>query len=107
MERQGLAKQIIHASFFAIAVLALNGCGDECKEYSNYSCKQLEKATYNAYFYFPDGNKEYYLGLAEGLSQCGAMAHSYASSKQFSRDSGWSYICCLKTKDSECAEKHR
>lgn len=107
MEKRYLAERIVFALLGIIAALSLSGCGDECKEYSNYSCSQLEKATYNAYFYFPDGNKEYHLGVAEGLSQCGVMAHSYASSKELSRDSGWSYICCLKTKDSECAEKHR
>lgn len=63
MEKGYLAERIGFASLGIIAVLALNGCGDECKEYSNYSCKQLEKATYNAYFSFPDGNKEYTLGL--------------------------------------------
>ena len=107
MEKKGMTRKIVLAALGVMAALILNGCGDECREYSDYSCKQLEKATYNAYFYFPDGNKEYYLGVAEGLSQCGAIAHGYANSKQLSRDSGWSYICCLKTKDSECAEKHR
>lgn len=100
-------KQIAYAVIYSAAILGLSGCGDECKEYSDYSCKQLEQATYNVYFYFPDGKKEYYLGTTEGLSQCGAVAHNYANSKEPSRDSGWSYICCLKTKDSECAEKHR
>lgn len=90
-----------------VAAACLSSCGDSCREYSAYSCSQLEKATYNAYFYFPDGNREYFLGTVVGLPQCGALAHSYASSKQLSRSSGWSYICCLKTSDSECAEKHR
>lgn len=93
--------------FSFVATIVLLGCGDSCNEYSALNCKQLEKATYNAYFYFPDGNKEYSLGVARGLNQCNAMAHDYARSKQFSKNSGWSYVCCLKTKDSECAEKHR
>jgi hypothetical protein len=84
----------------------LSGCGDECRDYSAYSCSQIAKATYNAYFYFPDG-REYNLGVAQGLAQCGSLAYSYASSKQMGQDTQWSYVCCMKTKDSECAEKHR
>lgn len=101
------AKRIVCAVLYVAGALALIGCDDECREYSDYSCKQLEEATYNVYFYFPDGNKDYYLGTVEGLDQCGATAHNYASSKEISRDAGWSYICCLQTEDSECAEKHR
>ena len=79
------------------ACLVLSSCSDECSEYSEYSCKQIENATYNAYFYFPNSDKDYFLGVSEGLSQCGEMAHSYAYSKELSSDSGWSYICCMKT----------
>jgi hypothetical protein len=89
-----------------LVFMALSGCGDECSKYSAYTCDQLDKATYNAFFYFPDG-REYGLGIAQGLGQCGGMAQSFAASKKMSRDSGWGYVCCLKTKDSECAEKHR
>ncbi len=90
-----------------LATFALIGCSDECREYSDFTCKQIESATYNAYFYFPNGEKEYYLGVSYGLQQCGALAHSYASSKELGSNSGWSYICCMKTDSSECAEKHR
>jgi hypothetical protein len=85
----------------------LFGCGDSCREYSKYSCKELEQATYNAYFYFPSAGREYFLGMAQGLQQCGAMAHSYAASKNLSSNDGWGYVCCLKTEKSACEEKHR
>lgn len=99
--------KIIQNITFILATFALIGCSDECREYSDFTCKQIESATYNAYFYFPNAEKEYYLGVTDGLKQCGEMAHSYANSKELSGGSGWSYICCMKTESSECAEKHR
>lgn len=87
--------------------LLLAACGDECSKYSSHSCKELETASYNALFFFPDNGKEQRLGVASGLAQCGDMARSYAASKQFTSSSGWSYVCCLKADGSECAEKHR
>jgi hypothetical protein len=88
-------KKFLRHVFGAITIFTLIGCDGN------------NSAVYNAYFYFPEGNKEYYLGIAQGLNQCGAMAHSYANSNNLDSSSGWGYICCLKTKDSECAEKHR
>ena len=79
---------------------------DSCRSYSDFTCAQLERSRYNAYFYFPD-NKEVYLGESATLSACGSMAHSYAGSKGLSRGSGWGYICCLIAKGSSCYEKHR
>jgi hypothetical protein len=99
--------KIIYRVVYIIGLLSPCGCKDECREYSDYSCKQLQEATYNVYFYFPKSNEDYYLGTVEGLDQCGAVAYSYADSKKLGQNSEWSYICCLKTKDSECAEKHR
>jgi hypothetical protein len=64
-------------------------------------------ATFNVYFWYPNNSNEQYLGIAKGLDQCGAMASSHANSKNLNRSDGWSYICCLKTSSSECAEKHR
>jgi hypothetical protein len=64
-------------------------------------------ATFNVYFWYPNDSKEYYLGTAIGLDQCGAVAANHAISKNLKRDDGWAYICCLKTSSSECAEKHR
>ena len=100
-------RTLTRLSFLAVAAFWLASCGDSCREYSAYSCPQLEKATYNAYFYYPESKREEFLGVASGLPRCGAMAHAFASSKNLSRSSGWSYICCLKTESSECAEKHR
>lgn len=84
----------------------LSGCGDECSSYSDFTCSEIQKATYNVYFYFPN-DKEYYLGVADGLSQCGSVAYSYAASKNLSGNRDWGYICCMKAKGSECYEKHR
>ena len=86
--------------------LLMGSCGDECSSYSEFSCSEIQNATYNVYFYFPN-NKEYYLGVANGLSQCGLMAHNYAASNNLSDNREWSYICCMKAKGSECYEKHR
>jgi hypothetical protein len=86
----------------------LSSCSqDECLEYSKYTCKQLEQATYNVLFYFPNNDKEYYLGESIGLSSCEDIANSYADEKNLTSNSEWSYLCCLKTKDSECEEKHK
>ena len=95
------------AAILVAAASVLPACGDSCREYSAYSCAQLEKATYNAYFYYPGNTREEYLGTANGLSHCGSMAHAFASSKNLSRSDGWNYVCCLKTATSNCAEKHR
>ena len=79
---------------------------DSCRSYSDYTCDQLERSTYNVYFYFPD-NSEYSLGKSYSLSGCGGSAQRYAESKNLSRSDGWGYICCLETSTSSCAEKHR
>lgn len=92
--------------FLLLGSYCLSGCGDECSSYSKYSCEEIQSATYNTYFYYPN-NKEVFLGVAQGLSECGSLAFGHADSKNMSRDSGWSYICCMKTDDSECKEKHR
>ena len=79
---------------------------DSCRSYSDFTCTQLERSRYNAYFYFPD-NKEVFLGESVSLSGCGSMAYSYANRKELSRGDGWGYICCLIAKGSSCYEKHR
>ena len=92
-----------------VALLAsslIASCGDECSDYSKYSCKEIQEATYNTYFYFPDEREEF-LGIATGLSQCGGLAHGYAADHNMSGSDSWSYICCMKTDKSECEEKHR
>lgn len=85
----------------------LGGCGDECSSYSQFTCKQIETADYNVMFSFPSGADQFRLGRAKGLSQCGQIAHSFAASKNLSRNDGWGYVCCMIAKDSSCYEKHR
>ena len=55
----------------------VSACGDECREYSKYTCEQIERGNYNAYFYFPDG-EEKYLGNVDGLNSCSIAAANYA-----------------------------
>ena len=97
-----------YVSIFAIGLTTtlLQACGDECRDYSDFSCRQIEEANYNAYFYFPN-EREYYLGLVHGLNSCQEAAYSYAASKDLLENAGWSYICCMQAKGSECYEKHR
>jgi hypothetical protein len=89
------------------ALLSLSGCGDECREYSKFTCKQLERAEYTVVFFFPREDKPYYLGTAAGLSACGSVAYGYAASKNLSDNRDWSYVCCLHAEGSDCYEKHR
>jgi hypothetical protein len=96
----------IKATLSLLIILTLSGCGDECREYSDFSCKEIEKAPYNVYFYYPSGAEEH-LGQASGLSQCGSVAHNFAWSKNLSNNREWSYICCMHAKGSDCYEKHR
>lgn len=86
------------------AAVALYGCGDSCTEYSEYNCKQLAEATYNVYVTLP-GGRERFAGEAVGLDGCEDIADELSSQEE--DRSGWSYICCLKTEESSCAEKHR
>ncbi len=72
------------------------------------ACQEdLEKASFNAYFYYPTSNKEEYLGEVRGLSGCQRIANAKAASLNMTRSTGWSYICCKKTSKSSCESKHR
>ena len=102
----GIGTMRTRTTLSLLMIAALSGCGDECREYSDFSCKEIQKAPYNVYFYYPSGGEEY-LGQADGLSQCGSLAHGFASSKNLSGNGEWSYICCMRAKGSECYEKHR
>ena len=55
----------------------LTSCGDECREYSEFTCKQIEAAEYNVFF-APQKGDAVRIGHASGLSQCGSMARSDA-----------------------------
>ena len=68
--------------------------------------EDLESAQINAYFYYPD-DREVYLGVVQGISECQSAASNFAASKGFTTSDRWDYICCLKTSSSECATKHR
>jgi len=92
--------------------LFLQGCSmDECRSYSDYTCEQLKGQTYNVYYY--DVPKEtgeernLFAGQVVGLEACGMAASSLATVMEEKREGDWSYVCCLKSDDSGCAEKHR
>lgn len=93
-------------SFSLLLMSVLTACGDECREYSEFSCSDIQKASYNVYFYYPNGTEDY-LGNTQGLSECENLAHTFAFTKELSNNSEWSYICCMQAKGSECYEKHR
>ena len=93
-------------------VVSVAGCGsDPCREYSAYTCEQLEDQTYNVYYYDVSRgsglDQELYLGEANGLEGCGTIAYAVADTRADEREGDWSYICCLQTEQSSCAEKHR
>ena len=91
-------KRVFVALSFAVLMAGgLTGCGEE----------DLERADFNAYFYYPDNNREEFLGLMTGLSACQRAAAGRATSLNMSRSSGWSYICCKKTSSSSCESKHK
>ena len=92
--------------FSIISVVLISSCGDSCSSYSDFSCRQIEKASYNVYFYYPSGD-EVFLGEAQGLKTCGAISYDHAYSKNLQSNSDWSYICCMIAKGSSCYEKHR
>lgn len=87
-------------------IIALSGCGDECRKYSDFSCSHLETATYSVQFGYPGGERVETIGTVKGLGSCGRLARSYAESKEMA-SADWSYVCCLHAKGSTCYEKHR
>ena len=92
-------------------MISLFSCKDECRKYSDFSCKEIEEAEYNVYFYYPSDNSyktsEKYLGQVKGLDYCGSKAFGHAEQERLSRNDGWSYICCMIANGSSCYEKHR
>lgn len=94
-------KVAMHASA-SILLMFLTACSDECSSYSKYTCSEIEAATYNVFFYFPDGREEF-LGQTQGLQQCSALAGSYSATTGSPKN----WICCMATDRSECEEKHR
>lgn len=98
-------------SALLLTALAAGCSQDSCKQYSRFTCKQLEKQTFNVYYYDKDKRtdepRELYAGAVIGLQQCGAAAWDAAAIHAEERSGDWSYVCCLQTSDSSCAEKHR
>jgi hypothetical protein len=93
-------------------LILLGGCErDACKEYSRFTCNQLETQTFNVYYYEGASTSsepnELFLGKAVGLQQCGALAWNTAEARKKAEAEDWSYVCCIQTDDSSCAEKHR
>lgn len=89
------------ALLFGIAV-ALMGCDSGPHQ-------ATESDRFNVYFYYPNGSpsQEVYLGEVTGISACQRTAGSFATSKNMTRASGWSYICCRIAKGSSCYDKHK
>jgi hypothetical protein len=75
-----------------VLMLALSGCGDECSSYSEFSCSQIQDADYNVYFYYPNTQKEEYLGQVSGLAACGDVASGFASDRNM-LSANWGYVC--------------
>lgn len=94
-----------HARVLIALALATGvaSCGDECREYSDFTCKQIETADYNVIFSFPSATQNINLGQAKRLSQCGQIARSFAATKNLSGNN----VCCMIAKGSNCYEKHR
>lgn len=89
-----------------ILAVSLSGCGDKCREYSDFACSYLEKATYSVEFGYPRGERFERIGTAEGLAACGGVARAFANAHNMA-NADWSYVCCLHAKGSDCYEKHR
>lgn len=85
-------------------LIFLSSCSnDSCRSYSDYTCSELENSSYEVYvWYSPSewGDDPTYLGTSGTLSGCRSMANNTYRKID-------DYICCLKTKSSSCAEKHR
>ena len=99
---------IVIAAFLAgLAGACDRGVADSCRKYSVYTCDELQKiAPFNVYFYYPRTNEEKYLGQVQGLPNCQDRAGTFAFEKKMHSDE-WNYICCIETKKSQCAEKHK
>ena len=67
-----------------------------------------ETNNYNAFFVYPEPDaKKAYVGTVVGLSSCKYVVSNYYTKRRKYIKGEWDYICCLKTEDHDCAEKHR
>ncbi len=88
-----------------LLAMVLFACRDECKSYSKFSCMEVEQASYNVNFIYPD-QKEITLGKVVSLNSCKLLAKSYAKDEDVLRQN-WDYSCCMIAEGSSCLEKHR
>lgn len=93
------------AGSIVLMAMVLFACRDECKSYSKFSCMEIEKATYDVQFIYPD-QKEISIGKVSSLSSCKVLAKSFAKDADILRQS-WDYSCCMIAEGSACLEKHR
>ena len=100
--RKGLMTAL--ALFFCLMQVACNDTCDDLK--SAFSCKDLEEKDHAVFLTFADKNNGKLLGVTKGVVACRTMAYKYATSINLTKESGWSYLCCTKTAESDCAEKH-
>jgi hypothetical protein len=107
MSSTSIAKKICLALMLALAGFMQAGCNDRCTDpTSAFSCKDLEEKDHAVFLTFADKNNGKLLGVTKGVAACRSMAYKHANSINLTKESGWSYVCCTKTADSECAEKH-
>lgn len=76
------------------------------------ACEKKPDATetysYNSFFVYPEPEeKKVYVGTVTGLSSCKYIVSDYYAKRHKYIKGEWDYICCLRTKESECSEKHR
>jgi len=81
------------------------------------SCEKKEETTeklqYNSYFVYPvdninkDNSPKTYVGTVKGLSSCKYIVSKYYSDRRKFIKGDWDYMCCVRTKESSCAEQHR
>ena len=84
--------------------LSLTFCLASCDD----KVSATETNVYNSYFiqYEPE-EKKLYVGTVTGLSSCKYIVSDYYAKRRKFIDGSWDYMCCLKTKRSNCSEKHR
>ncbi len=70
------------------------------------SCKKKDDTNnnyYNVLFITPKEGRKY-IGTVKGLSSCKYTASNYYAHRR-SWIKEWDYVCCLRTKESECLEE--
>ena len=65
--------------------------------------KEPDNKQYNVIFITLAKGERTYIGTVKGLSSCRYVASRYHSTNKPSGE--WDYVCCLRTRDSECAKE--